>query len=1185
MTAGLVRDRRLRIRLLRSTQNDVYQSPGEFVVKHFSIYSPHHVRNRHAGDVRSSKALAARTLGAHPVRIRTKQGNKAALRLNRIPHPDFKREWYTRFPALTFAQVLYPNYTSLLTPANRDMIWHAILRDAEYNRTLKEQGLLQAFANPEHAAAAYEISLERLDFALHNYRYYYKALINGILPVYTVVVGGGSARAERIRKNVRLLRLDRQPSSELTKEVKDTAKVLNAIVARDTLHSENVLRLSAFKLNYHRAMNGWSVITNLVHDPSDTRLPRFVLEKLNKAQLTWWRRDIAKAKQEVKLLLDDRLREPQLPLYHFKKTLDFLHDTVKFHGGSKNVMEELVSFYSDNFLFCHEYYTKALWMQAWYLAFETMARQTGEVFRSVNFFISAHIRAKYNYQEVAFHVKDQDNDLPIYVREGLRLQSYRHALPPVPFPKIRPDLYGTFDKSWLNFNPKGAMYSDVFDVSALQEQQSRAIVTALQAQPGLSVDAQNISSVSPPQIVETSTGLEVEGISSVDEDEFEDAYDQSLLEDDDGLPDADADSFSSSHKSQNYVYGMLLRQAKVARHIQQAQKADLAGLKGRSKQSKTHLYAALLRDSRGSLPVDDSWQKGTSMEMSTDSSAPVVRQWHASYMRRSVARPNNYGMLLSRFKGSAPLTPAVPSPSTSQPALPPSRRTPESEITAVKDLDVTRSTRQDYLQPKLVKELVSVAADYRPSNSPEFSIYNKIIDRVLVSNPPVHRPRRARRVVSFKFARLPNEEKVDIEYAPTGNSSNKADPRRVKDRAGAGMQDVRHDSAEQSPLALTNEFKPSTLPETPLKEYDNALMTKEQDSAPWAREQMNQAQAEEMFRYVSTTTASTFDVVQDNSQQDDQNVTSEQLSTRAGQDVTAESLEQSADRGLTRHQGGKLNAEPQQKPTTPAVTSRHDVNLKQVSELPNMKSGTILQSKMKAPLTQGTSQYVIKTIHLAHLTTEPQDDPHQNATRAACMSSEDESANHANQIGAFPDKTDVPKLSDTKRAIKWRRLRAERAMFKELVRGRDVNSNHNESSEDGSSNHANQITPLVNWTDNSKRSSSINSFKARKLRGEVAMIRAMVRGRDVDSNHNTPAPTTASSNLSQQNANNINQEVLRELLSLRQEMAKMREEMSRMTTNIAKGDAPPPIVIREVWGGEAVEKREAVRRVVSEIYR
>jgi len=1090
------------------------------------------------------------------------------------------------------------------------------LRDAEANRKLRGVGQLQAFANPEHAAAAYEILIARLDWILSKYRTNYYELLASFRLCRSVI----ARLPQQTYNHILILQQERKAFGLLTREVKSIAKVTNAIVTRDALYSDHMYRLTAFKINFHRVIEGWAGLTTLMHHTPNYYFPPIIRKRFSKSRMRTWGSEIVMAKFEVQQLLDRRLQRPRLPLYHFKKAINFLHDTMKAQGGVRFVMAELLAFYKSNCLKDEGYIPKIWWTTAWIQTLEAENLRQGQAFRSISFYISSHVRARYDFQSVAQLRNGDESELPLYVKEGLELARLRLASPRVPLPKIRPNSKGIFP----NFDAEDmahAPLSDIFDLSEYQQdnEPTRAKNIETQHAGNELVDALPYPvAMVENQDLETSEDDELGDAESEESEAFNDGLNTALLQEEDETFDTLLIAFPSSHgKLGNHVYGEMLQRAKADRKVeldQQNSKEPIPSnvlpgtVTSRVKQSKTHVYAALLRELR---EQKTRWSAHSpvvqDIAASVSVSGPILKQWHPSYMRRSDARPSNYGSLLSRFKGLSPL--GMPAP-----ALPPSLSVPASVKTqkiekADDALVITRLMTQDFPQSRLKAFPEPIQpADEVIRDPPVTSVYDDFLDRVIDSEP---RSPRFRNVLSGKesmpiekirpsffdnsgpisrYTQDPDDNELELDHHTPRKSmqdGNHEDGTIQSQGRGAG------DSSALNQADEAMSFLPPRVP------HERDVDTFRQSA------QISQAQAEEMFKLGAIETASTFDLAADVAQK-------QELTTSA--ETSPDSMKWGVPElfkprdgsilhnwtGVSKHQSveapevlGNTSPLSQEAISPPGLES---TKLTPVPErgatLSMSKSARQVQRRLRflyeakeklrliefpqqantnaSLLTVETSS--LKGWHLRQALREAKEKlrliefPQQANTNESSLTVEASSIN-GNSLSLPKNLEDSPAseggitLSMSQQAKRQRERRRSKQWWKEKLHSEQA-SRQFEHSQGKTINSGTRPTSVPHSKDGASRES-----------------------RDLEPKNSKPAPSTVTPPKPHtSDNNNVNQEILQELLTLRREMTQMREEMARMYANVAKGDAPPPTMSDVKVAEEKLEeKMEAVEKVAGEV--
>lgn len=1188
---------------------------------------------------------------------------------------------------------LQPWFDSVVNPAKRDDLWRVIMRDVQANRRLREQGLLKAFANPEYAAAAYEIMLERINRSLSLYRDCYRDTL-----WYCRRHNFQFKVPNRVIYHLHELRRARRDSFLLTTEVKEVIKVTNSIITRDTLYYDHVVRLASFKINFHRAIRGWADVLDILDTQLSNRLRGRIITKFPGRLFNSWRVEIAQMKLEVKLILDSRMRQPQLPLYHFKRALDFLHDILRSQSAVTYSLDNLRDHYRLHSERNRDYVAKQIWIAAWAETHHLRMQQVAVAFRAVSFFISSRVRLRYDYQSIAELGEAVEAQLPIYVREGLELDRHRQKFASVPLPKIRPNQFS-------DFVPMKSVYyetleiSDRFDLTGFPPNSFIDHKMGNDSEATSSIDRHLSGSITPEPHEATSDSPQLDNL-SITQEHFAAELDEYVLEDETDLPEIQNISFPASHeKLHNHIYGEMLQQAKATQKIEQVRKdvskyggpAVLARpLVSEAKLSKVHVYAELLREQNVHQRSTSSQPQPTVQEVQSVTTGPTVKQWHPSYMRRSDQRPQNYGSLLSRFKGFAPL--AMPATS-----LAPSTKVAQIPVFASPLENVGgKSSEGGPAQPASGSHhhasTVSVKSGIG-TGKPETSITD-LLDRVLDEQIPSRIPGYT------STSKLTSE--VLSEYALNGRrTSTFTAVKRVRSSHQPTSEIVARGtySEEESGHKLLSEERTdsdsSTMPSSSYMEETASFLPQKSlrggdEDVSAELEEMSQAQAEEMFRLEPSIAASAFDLTRNSDQRDngaDTNRDGSQDDRMAGIMSDEEPNLRQASEHAAAPQASCLSTEqiPQlfgprsgsilwnwseASAAVKAPSNKTAKRIEQLEELPDktwssghpseealygakqrrqrLEAFDELKAKLNVdhhmfrdtfPIDKGrtTTQVRITTkligaglrmdkeiFRRIQLDTGLELNPD--------LAHELDSAIETTELVHVPSPTSDIDLEKAKR----RNLRAlQRRVFEKLRRfhlaqepdtiiddvfitdpdlfeplGGIPEESPSIMSKDttwtgsgalGGESHrpaAERPTEPTVPSNGSAATINVNQSKLfiedrARRQGEKRRRRATEKAesRRLDlpqAVEPDPATVTSSSSSTSDQTNNdddntnINQEVLQELLTLRQEMAKLREEVARMNANVAKAEAPPPTISDVKDAEEKLQKKsEAVDKVVS----
>lgn len=227
-----------------------------------------------------------------------------------------------------------------------ETLWRQMQDDIVLNRELYKSGQLKPFANPEHAAASYQLLLNRLDKPFQRYRNAYNETLDTLLDFARDDV---SSRFVADRKQTvtqwawrrsRFLRRERLEIMTLLREVKDVAKITDSIITREAIFFEHVTRLATIKTSFHRVDSGWQTVHQILY-ASGSNTPQWARIRLPPEQLQKWSLMIKQGKAEFKELLDRRLLRSNVALYHFKRTIDFYHDVSRNAVSAQAAMDRL----------------------------------------------------------------------------------------------------------------------------------------------------------------------------------------------------------------------------------------------------------------------------------------------------------------------------------------------------------------------------------------------------------------------------------------------------------------------------------------------------------------------------------------------------------------------------------------------------------------------------------------------------------------------------------------------------------------------------------------------------------------------------------------------------------------------------------------------------------------------------
>lgn len=248
-----------------------------------------------------------------------------------------------------FKRILEQRSGLSISDHDYETLWRQMQQDISLNRELAKAGQLQPFTNPEYAAASYQLLLMRLDLPFQRYRRCYDDTLECLMDLgrdnsFWSSLGDSERRlAQRFRRKTRTLRTERREIMNLTREVKDMAKITDSIITREAIYFEHITRLATFKTNFHRVDTGWQAIHEILY-LSGSGTPRWATSRLPALQLFKWILEVKQAKAQLKDILDGRLVRSNAALYHFKKAIDFYHEVSRNGIAAQAAMDRLRKF-------------------------------------------------------------------------------------------------------------------------------------------------------------------------------------------------------------------------------------------------------------------------------------------------------------------------------------------------------------------------------------------------------------------------------------------------------------------------------------------------------------------------------------------------------------------------------------------------------------------------------------------------------------------------------------------------------------------------------------------------------------------------------------------------------------------------------------------------------------------------